>query len=297
MPALISTKSRPWRRRRGARAAQRALGPCDPPVVVGSQRQAGVDANKHAKSAIVRAEPIAIGVRLPIPERRLPEHLAAAEYGVYASVPSADRWDIDASPNKTRPIGNAARVGGFLGRVDLFDAPFFGILRREAERMDPQQRLFLEVAIEALDHAGATRERLAGSATGVFIASYYNDYTLMQLADREWIDGRTLTGTQHSVLANRLSFLLDPRGPSISVDTRARRRGRGHLACRACARARATRLAGAFSLMLAPSDDHAVESGLMSASGRADLRRRRRWLHSRRRLRRRRAQAAERRDR
>src|SRR5262249_54638676 len=79
--------------------------------------------------------------------------------------------------------------------------------------------LFLEVAIEALDDAGLSRERLRGSRTGVFVASYHNDYTQLQYNDVDAVDARTLTGTLHSVLANRLSYMLDLHGPSISVDT------------------------------------------------------------------------------
>ena len=86
--------------------------------------------------------------------------------------------------------------------------------------MDPQQRLFLEVAIEALDDAGLPRERLARqrapacssrATTTTTRSSQYNDL--------EAIDARTLTGTLHSVLANRLSYFLDLRGPSLSIDT------------------------------------------------------------------------------
>ncbi len=64
-----------------------------------------------------------------------------------------------------------------------------------------------------------TRERLRGSRTGVFVASYHNDYARLQYQDLEEIDSRTLTGTLQSVLTNRLSYLLDLRGPSISIDT------------------------------------------------------------------------------
>ena len=136
--------------------------------------------------AVARAEPIAIvgmGCRFPggadSPERYW-ELLRDGVDGV-REVPR-DRWDVDAvfDPDPAAPGKMSATHGGFLDRVDTFDAGFFGILRREAERMDPQHRLFLEVAIDALDHAGLPRERLAGSATGVFIASYYNDYTVMQ---------------------------------------------------------------------------------------------------------------------
>src|SRR5262249_51830506 len=131
-----------------------------------------------------------------------------------------DRWDGGAwyAPDLSAPGKSTTRWGGFLDRIDEFDAGYFGILPREAERMDPQQRLLLEVAIEAIDDAGLPHERLRGSRTGVCIASYHNDYAQLQHNDVESIELRTLTGTLHSVLANRLSYFLDLRGPSTSID-------------------------------------------------------------------------------
>jgi len=85
--------------------------------------------------------------------------------------------------------------------------------------MDPQQRLFLEVAWEAIEDAGLTRAALRGSRTGVFVASYQDDYAHLQLADRTSIDAYTGTGGSHSITANRLSYLLDLRGPSLTLDT------------------------------------------------------------------------------
>ena len=87
--------------------------------------------------------------------------------------------------------------------------------------MDPQQRLLLEVVFEALEDAGQTVERLAGSATGVFVGvhSHSDDYFTMQAADPLGLDLYSGTGTSHSVLSGRLSYLLDLHGPSIAVDT------------------------------------------------------------------------------
>src|SRR6266545_796570 len=109
--------------------------------------------------------------------------------------------------------------GGFLDQVDGFDPHFFGIAPREAGRMDPQQRLFLEVAWEALERAGIPAEHLAGSATGVYAGVYNDDYTWLQVAHPEELDAHAYTGSYQSVLAGRLSYLLDLRGPSLAVDT------------------------------------------------------------------------------
>ncbi len=174
---------------------------------------------------VLQADPIAIigmGCRLPgnadTPERFWQLLLDRTE--TVRAIPG-DRWDGDAwyDPDPSATAKTATKAGSFIDRIDGFDAGYFGITAREADRMDPQQRLFLEVAIEALDDAGIPQPTLSGTRTGVFVASYHNDYAQLQYADPEAIDLRTLTGTLHSVLANRLSYLLDLRGPSVSVDT------------------------------------------------------------------------------
>ena len=174
--------------------------------------------------AAIAADPIAIvGMACRVPGAATPElfwQLLRDGVDAVRDIP-ADRWDADAwyDADPSAPGKTSTRRGAFLDDVRGFDAAHFGILEREASRMDPQQRVFLEVACDAIDDAGLARERLRGSRTGVFIASYHNDYAQMQHADVEAIDPRTLTGTLHSVLANRLSWFLDLRGPSLSIDT------------------------------------------------------------------------------
>ena len=113
-----------------------------------------------------------------------------------------------------------SRCGGFLDGVDQFDAEFFGISPREARRMDPQQRLLLEVAWEALEHAGLPPDRLAGSATGVFVGVCAQRLRpAVSSATRRRLDAYASPGSAHSIVANRLSYLLDLQGPSMAVDT------------------------------------------------------------------------------
>ena len=167
-----------------------------------------------------------------------------------------DRWNGNGwyDPDLSTAGKAVTKSGSFLDRIDAFDAGYFGIPPREAERMDPQQRLFLEVAIEALDDAGFSKPMLAGSRTGVFAASYHNDYAQLQFNDPEAIDLRTLTGTLHSVLANRLSYFLDLRGPSISIDTACSASLVAvHLACQSLRLGESNiAIAGGVSLMIAP---------------------------------------------
>jgi acyl transferase domain-containing protein len=133
----------------------------------------------------------------------------------------ASRWDLeefyDVDPDT--PGHMPMRFGGFIDDVDWFDPYFFGISPREAARMDPQQRLFLQVAWEALEDAGQTRDGLKGSATGVYLGTNCLDYLQMQMADPRDIDGYTITGGLNCVIPNRLSYLFDLRGPSLTIDT------------------------------------------------------------------------------
>lgn len=215
---------------------------------------------RSQSEAVLRADPIAIigmGCRFPggVDSPEAFWQLLADGVDAVRPVP-ADRWDADAlyDADPSAPGKAATKWGGFLDRIDGFDAAYFNILPREAERMDPQQRLFLEVAMESLDDAGLTREKLRGSRTGAFVASYHNDYQLLEYRDHEAIDARTLTGTVHSVLVNRLSYLLDLRGPSISVDTACSSSLVAiHLACQSLRHGESdVALAGGVSLMVTP---------------------------------------------
>lgn len=131
------------------------------------------------------------------------------------------RWDVGAfyDPTSTTPGKINTRWGGFLEGIDQFDPQFFGISPREAESMDPQQRLLLEVSWEALENAGQAPDRLAGSQTGVFIGISTNDYSRLEFAHPAKLNAYSGTGNAFSIAANRLSYLLDFRGPSWAVDT------------------------------------------------------------------------------
>ncbi|WP_167738897.1 polyketide synthase, partial [Streptomyces ossamyceticus] len=110
--------------------------------------------------------------------------------------------------------------GGFLDTVDGFDAGFFGISPREAAAMDPQQRLLLELGWEALEHAGTVPAGLDGTRTGVFVGALADDYArLVQRHGPGAVTPHTFTGVQRSLLANRVSYTLGLRGPSLTVDT------------------------------------------------------------------------------
>jgi acyl transferase domain-containing protein/SAM-dependent methyltransferase/acyl carrier protein len=171
-------------------------------------------------------EPIAIiGLGCRFPAADGPEafwHLLMDGVDAIREVP-ADRWDIGAlyDPNPDAPGRVSSRWGGFLNRVDLFDPHLFGVSPREAETMDPQQRLALEVAWEAIEDAAQPFDKLAGGATGVFLGIGTSDYLQLhtELRDLDRIDAYLATGNSHSVAAGRLSYVLGLQGPSLSVDT------------------------------------------------------------------------------
>ena len=133
-----------------------------------------------------------------------------------------ERWDanrlFDPDPAKKGKI--SSRWGGFLRDMDRFDAAFFGLSRREAISMDPQQRMLLETAWEALEHAGVAPRSLSGSQLGIFFGLATADYhQLLLQCGRDFIDGYTSTGSAHSIAAGRLAYLLGVHGPSLALDT------------------------------------------------------------------------------
>ncbi|MFE3636183.1 amino acid adenylation domain-containing protein [Streptomyces sp. NPDC059168] len=190
-------------------------------------------------------------------------HLAAGD-DLVGEIP-ADRWDWRDHPR------SRSRWGGFAPGVDRFDAAFFGISPREAELMDPQQRLMLETVWSAVEDAGYRPSELAGKRVGVFVAVTNSDYLEVQRAAGRGTEGHTLTGAALSVIPNRVSYLLDLRGPSIAVDTACS----GSLTAvhQACAALRDgtcdLAIAGGVSLILAPGVYEALSQGeMLSPDGR-----------------------------
>ncbi|MBJ7470994.1 MAG: acyltransferase domain-containing protein [Solirubrobacteraceae bacterium] len=132
-----------------------------------------------------------------------------------------DRWEQFTPPGAPAAavVQGLNRFGGYLDSVSGFDADFFGISEREAELMDPQQRMMLEVTWEALEHAGISPASLRGTPTGVFVGMSGNEYSHLTTKRLEKVDPFVSTGSALSIASNRLSYLLDLRGPSMTVDT------------------------------------------------------------------------------
>lgn len=109
--------------------------------------------------------------------------------------------------------------GGYLENISDFDPAFFGISPREALRMDPQQRILLEVTCDAIEDSGISLENITGSNTGIFTSLYASQFGHLQKLDSD-LDALFLpTGNAISIAANRLSYLFDLHGPSLVLDT------------------------------------------------------------------------------
>ena len=192
-----------------------------------AQRQLFVERSREKKTNWQLNEPIAIiGMGCRFPGAANPDdfwRLICEKRDATSEVPG-ERWPVDVfyDPDPDAPGKMAVRWGAFLDDFDKFDAIFFGITPREAARMDPQQRQLLEVAWESLEDAAVIPERLSGSATGVFIGVGQTDYAKIQAQYEnclDYIDAHSGTGNALSIAANRLSYILNLRGPSMSIDT------------------------------------------------------------------------------
>jgi thioester reductase-like protein len=185
----------------------------------------------------------------------------------------ADRWDVDKfyDPQPGVPGKMSTRWGGFISEVDRFDAGFFGISPREAERMDPQQRLLLEVAWEAIEDAGIPVDSLSGSQTGVFVGIGNHDYCRLLSKDLAGVTAYDGTGNTLCIAANRISYSLNLRGPSLVVETACSSSLVAvHYACQSLRQQESNLcVVGGVSLMLSPEPNLTYSHArMMAADGR-----------------------------
>jgi phthiocerol/phenolphthiocerol synthesis type-I polyketide synthase B len=183
-----------------------------------------------------------------------------------------DRWAPfdDGSPEVAAILARTTRWGSFLNDVDAFDAEFFDISLREAIKMDPQQRLLLEVTWEALEHAGIRASSLSRSQTGVFVGACCSEYGYLASTDLPGVDAWSNIGGALSIIANRLSYFLDLRGPSVTVDTACSSSLVAlHLACQSLRMQDShVAVAAGVNLLLSPAVFHGFdEAGALSPSG------------------------------
>ena len=214
-----------------------------------------------ARQKAVR-EPIAIigmGCRFP-GGVRTPDafwELLHSGRDVLGGIPG-DRWDVDAfyDPEVTVPGKMYVRAGYYLDQIDQFDPQFFGLSPREAESLDPQQRMVMEVSWETLEHAGIAPDTLKGGKTGVFVGQYWDDYSSQRIysTDNREIDRYVQLSALRGLTAGRICHVLDSHGPAIQLDTACSSSSLAvHLACQSLRSGESDlALAGGVSLVLAP---------------------------------------------
>lgn len=206
-----------------------------------------------------------VGLSCRFPSANSPEaywDLLSAGQEAVGEVPA------DRAPHVGRRVGRAGLIDG----VEDFDAGFFGVSPREAAAMDPRQRLVLELAWEALEHAGIEPSAVRGDRVGVFVGAMGDDYaTLVHDQGEGVVDSFTLSALQRGILANRISFFLGLTGPSAVVDSaQSSALVAVHQAYESVRRGEsAWALAGGVNLILSPeSTATASEFGALSPDGR-----------------------------
>lgn len=233
-----------------------ALSPLQKAYAAISQLRKKVDRLEHDAR-----EPIAVvGIGCRAPGANNPDELwqlISEGRDAIQKVP-AERWNADQyyDPKPGQPGKSYTRHGGFIQGADQFEPGFFNISAREAEGMDPQQRILLEVTWEALENAGIPATTLTGTQTGVFVGVTASDYGLLQAnnARDDEVNPYFNTGTPLNGCAGRLSYVLGLQGPCMAVDTACSSSLTAiHLACTALrARECDVSLAGGVNLTLSP---------------------------------------------
>ncbi|MFC0003925.1 type I polyketide synthase [Micromonospora siamensis] len=187
-----------------------------------------VDRQQETIRALLREkyEPIAIvgiGLRFPGGSDTPDEFAAFLREGRSGIRPvPEDRWDTAGLSTDDPDAKGRIRMagGGFLDRIDEFDAQFFNISPKEAPYVDPQQRMLLETAWEALEHANIDPTGLRRGNGGVYVGASSIDYALeMEALPYEQLSGHLAAGITLFPLSGRLSYFLGWHGPSMTVDT------------------------------------------------------------------------------
>ena len=186
-------------------------------------------------------------------------------------VPSS-RWDPEDYYHPDANISNKSHSqwAGLLDDIDLFDADFFQLSPMEAELMDPQQRIFLQTAWHAFEDAAYSSKMLAEKKCGVYVGASFSDYGRLLTESGTETFAQAFTGLAPSILAGRVAYLLNLKGPSLCVDTACSSSAVAiHLACQALANEECEMaLAGGVTAMLTPETQvRSAKAGILSASG------------------------------
>ncbi|GAA1295063.1 SDR family NAD(P)-dependent oxidoreductase [Saccharothrix xinjiangensis] len=204
----------------------------------------------------------------------MPNTHAVAVVGMSCRLPGAPDldgfWSLLRDGRHSIGVAPDGSVRGALDDVTAFDADFFGMSAQEAAATDPGQRLVLELGWEAIEDAGVAPDRLAGTATGVFVGLTNDDFPAL-VRDAGAVTGHTAAGLNRAVAANRLSYFLGLRGPSFTVDSaQSSSLVAVHVAVESLVRGEcATAIAAGVNLVLDPgSTEQMRRMGVLSPDGR-----------------------------
>nr|MDH3086928.1 type I polyketide synthase [Bacillus velezensis] len=178
-----------------------------------------------------------------------------------------ERWDFRKYYHTGDNARHDSKWGGFIKDADKFDPLFFSISPRDAELIDPQERLFLETAWHTFEDAGYTKKKLKRHKTGVFVGVTYSHYQLFAAGASDDEERQALLSS-YSSIANRVSYFFDLHGPSLAIDTMCSSSlSAVHFACESLKRGESTlAIAGGVNLSLHPdkytllSQNHFVSS-------------------------------------
>ncbi|HRC59076.1 MAG TPA: polyketide synthase, partial [Kofleriaceae bacterium] len=183
-----------------------------------------------------------------------------------------ERWDVASvfAPQPAKEGKTYSRWAAMLTDVDRFDHRFFNLSPREAEEIDPQQRLFLREAWNALEHAGHAGRTVEGRRCGVFVGCAQGDYARLLEEGGRGDTGQAFLGNATSILAARIAYFLDLHGPTVAIDTACSSSLVAvHLACQSLRGGDVDlALAGGVALMVTPSlQVRSSQVGMLSPTG------------------------------
>jgi polyketide synthase 13 len=181
----------------------------------------GVDWTRTGPAERVDIAVVGLGTRLPGDMNTPDETWQALMEGrdAITDLPEG-RWsEFLEEPRLAERIAQARTRGGYLKDIKGFDSEFFAVAKTEADNIDPQQRMALELTWEALEHARIPASSLRGAAVGVYVGVSNNDYGFLAISDPTTAHPYAITGNATSIIANRVSYFYDFRGPSLAVDT------------------------------------------------------------------------------
>jgi polyketide synthase PksL len=249
-----------------SKGQEAAIVPVQPPAAVRRAKSRFVSAAKEADTDIAI---VGVAGRYPQAET-LAEFWRNLQNGrdSITEIP-LERWDhslyFDANPNAKGK--SYSKWGGFIDDVDKFDPLFFNISPKEAELLDPQERLFLQTAWETIEDAGYAKESITGGRVGVFVGVMWGQYELFG-AESLLRGDVVLPGSSYGSIANRVSYFFDFHGPSIALDTMCSSSLTAiHLACDAIRKGEIdAALAGGVNVSIHPYKYLGLSQGKFAAS-------------------------------